>query len=520
MKKHHLALICLLVAGIAVFLVGKISNTAEAQATATLTLSPTSASVAVNQTFTVNVNLNTAGAPVDGVDIYMLRFNPTVLQVVDSNGGVAGIQIAPGALMSNTAINTVDNSAGTIQFSQSTSGGSSFTGSGVLATITFRGNAGGSSTVNFDFSVGSTSDTNAAYQGVDRLSSVTNANFTVDATAPTAPSGLAANVISSTQINLTWNASSDAVGVTGYQVERCTGAACASFAQIATPVATNHNDTGLTSGTVYRYRVRATDAAGNLSSYSSTVNGTTTSAFDFSISNGGNRSVTQGSSVTNSVTTTLSAGGTQSVSFGASGMPSGVTASFGPASCSPTCTSTLTLTASGIATLGNAVITVTGTAGALNKTTTFTLTVNSGTFQRTISISSLEGLTSRNVSGSLVAMNLSRVVLKTFPFATDAAGNATITFDITAQPVLLQIRVAPFLSRLISQDLSVNTVYSFSQLLTGDINQDNIINSIDYSQLNTNWFTSNAATDLNKDGLVNSIDYSYMNKNWLVTGEQ
>src|ERR1041385_1286964 len=86
-----------------------------------------------------------------------------------------------------------------------------------------------------------------------------------DTTPPTAPGNLSATVISPTQINLTWTASTDYVGVTGYRVERCSSAGCSNFAQIATPTATTYNDTGLNSSTSYSYRVRATDAAGNLS---------------------------------------------------------------------------------------------------------------------------------------------------------------------------------------------------------------------------------------------------------------
>ena len=55
------------------------------------------------------------------------------------------------------------------------------------------------------------------------------------------------------------------MGVTGYRVERCQGAGCSSFAQVGTPTGTTFADSGLTAGTSYSYRVRATDAAGNLS---------------------------------------------------------------------------------------------------------------------------------------------------------------------------------------------------------------------------------------------------------------
>ncbi len=53
--------------------------------------------------------------------------------------------------------------------------------------------------------------------------------------------------------------------------------------------------------------------------------------------------------------------------------------------------------------------------------------------------------------------------------------------------------------------------------VVGDINLDHIVNSLDYSILNSNWFTNNAASDLNHDGIVNSLDYSILNSHWFQT---
>jgi len=53
--------------------------------------------------------------------------------------------------------------------------------------------------------------------------------------------------------------------------------------------------------------------------------------------------------------------------------------------------------------------------------------------------------------------------------------------------------------------------------IKGDINLDHIVNSIDYSILNADWFTINSRSDLNSDGLVNAIDYSILNANWFRT---
>ncbi len=84
----------------------------------------------------------------------------------------------------------------------------------------------------------------------------------VDTSPPTAPSALAASAAGSAAINLAWQASMDNVGVTGYRIERCQGAGCTAFGQIATSTGTTFSNTGLAAGVSYSYRVRATDAAG------------------------------------------------------------------------------------------------------------------------------------------------------------------------------------------------------------------------------------------------------------------
>ena len=65
-----------------------------------------------------------------------------------------------------------------------------------------------------------------------------------DTSPPTAPSGLTATASGSSQVNLSWTAATDNVGVTGYRVERCQGAGCTNFTQVATPTGTTYNDTG------------------------------------------------------------------------------------------------------------------------------------------------------------------------------------------------------------------------------------------------------------------------------------
>jgi chitodextrinase len=99
----------------------------------------------------------------------------------------------------------------------------------------------------------------------------TTLNVTTDApdtTAPTVPTGLAASSVTKISLTLTWTASSDAIGVTGYDVYQ-NGALLTSVAGTST------NVTGLTAGTTYAYTVTAKDAAGNISAASIALNVTT-----------------------------------------------------------------------------------------------------------------------------------------------------------------------------------------------------------------------------------------------------
>ncbi|SDK34684.1 fibronectin type III domain-containing protein [Nonomuraea jiangxiensis] len=96
-----------------------------------------------------------------------------------------------------------------------------------------------------------------------------------DTSPPTAPAGLAASGTTSTGTSLSWTASTDDNGVTGYDILRAPGASGGTFTQAGTSATTSFNDTGLTPSTTYRYQVRARDAAGNTSPVSNTVSVTT-----------------------------------------------------------------------------------------------------------------------------------------------------------------------------------------------------------------------------------------------------
>ena len=94
------------------------------------------------------------------------------------------------------------------------------------------------------------------------------AQLPADTQAPTTLTGLTATSVSSSQINLSWTASTDNVGVAGYLVFR-------NNVQIASTTQTSYSDTGLAPSTSYAYTVVAYDAAGNVSPVSSPATATT-----------------------------------------------------------------------------------------------------------------------------------------------------------------------------------------------------------------------------------------------------
>ncbi|HEX6848726.1 MAG TPA: PQQ-dependent sugar dehydrogenase [Chitinophagaceae bacterium] len=94
-----------------------------------------------------------------------------------------------------------------------------------------------------------------------------------DTQAPTAPTNLAATNISASSLTLTWTASTDNVGVTGYDIYQ-------NGLKInpSNVTSTSFNVSGLTASTSYDYFVKAKDAAGNQSAASATINVITNAA--------------------------------------------------------------------------------------------------------------------------------------------------------------------------------------------------------------------------------------------------
>ncbi len=120
-----------------------------------------------------------------------------------------------------------------------------------------------------------------AYDAAGNVGTSATVTVTVSNVADTTPPTAPANLVAATptqgnpkrKINLSWTASTDNVGVSGYQIWRASAAA-GPFSQIATTTTTSYTNGGLTSGTTYYYYVKAYDAAGNVSAPSNTASAT------------------------------------------------------------------------------------------------------------------------------------------------------------------------------------------------------------------------------------------------------
>jgi chitodextrinase len=106
------------------------------------------------------------------------------------------------------------------------------------------------------------------HSGFSNSSSATTPGAT-DGENPTDPTGLTANVISATRVDLSWTGSTDNVNVAGYDLFR-DGVLLVSIGPV-----TSYADTSVVNGTTYAYKVRAFDDAGNRSGFSNTQTVTT-----------------------------------------------------------------------------------------------------------------------------------------------------------------------------------------------------------------------------------------------------
>jgi fibronectin type 3 domain-containing protein len=136
-----------------------------------------------------------------------------------------------------------------------TYGGTTANGGAANCTCT-TASCNGTTIINTETTVAQTANMQAAYTSTG-LGYYNLLVTTPDTTAPSIPTNLAGNAISTT-VGLSWTPSSDDIGVAGYNVIR-NGVWIANTTQPA------YSDTGLSTSTTYNYQVQAFDLAGNTS---------------------------------------------------------------------------------------------------------------------------------------------------------------------------------------------------------------------------------------------------------------
>ncbi|HZP65646.1 MAG TPA: hypothetical protein VFB32_05000 [Rudaea sp.] len=146
--------------------------------------------------------------------------------------------------------------------------------------------------------------------------------------------------------------------------------------------------------------------------------------------------VTPGASTSDTIAISPQNGFTGSVALSASGLPTGVTASFSPTS--TTGSSTLTLTAASSAPAGTATVTITGTSGSLTHTTTLSLTVNAATATELVTNGGFEsGSTGWTATSGVITASGSGETAHTGSYLAWLDGYGTTTTDTLSQTVTI-----------------------------------------------------------------------------------
>lgn len=185
--------------------------------------------------------------------VYVAAANPTV------PAPPANVNAVPG---NGQATITWDESIWATSYSvyRSTTSGSGYSQIATGLTSTIFTDTGLTNGTNYYYVVRATNSLGTSSNSVEV--SVTPSE---DTQAPTAPANLVASNVTTTSLTVSWSASTDNVGVKGYDVYR-------DGALIGSTTGLSFDDSGLIPNTTYVYTVRAKDAAGNVSASSSPLN--------------------------------------------------------------------------------------------------------------------------------------------------------------------------------------------------------------------------------------------------------
>src|SRR5438445_986627 len=293
------------------------------------------------------------------------------------------------------------------------------------------------------------------------------------------------------------NGFSDSVGLSASGLP---GGVTASFSPNSTMSTSTLTLTASSTATIGTVTVTISGTSGSLTN-TTTVSLAVNPQGNYALSASPNSlTMVQGASGTSTITVTPQNGFNGIVGLSASGLPSGVTASFNPNS--TTSTSTLTLTASSTATTGTVTVTVAGTNGNLSNRTTLSLTVsappnytlsaspNSLTIAQGASGTSTITITPQNSFNGTVSLSASGLpsgVTASFnPNSTTSTSTLTLTANSTATTGTVTVTITGTSGSLTSSttvSLTVRTVPTLPSVWTdGDIGSTGVAGSGGYAK--------------------------------------
>lgn len=140
-------------------------------------------------------------------------------------------------------------------------------------------------------------------------------------------------------------------------------------------------------------------------------------------------------------------------------------------------------------------------------------------------ILTLQGRTDNSVTGGLLRLynaGTTTLVFEKNDVSLPSSGQGQIAVNglVSGQFYDAKFKAPYFLTSLVShiQYNAGSFGAIFAVQLGGDLDNNNIINSIDFAILSNKWGQSDPISDINKDGTVNTIDFSFLNSNWFKQG--
>lgn len=134
----------------------------------------------------------------------------------------------------------------------------------------------------------------------------------------------------------------------------------------------------------------------------------------------------------------------------------------------------------------------------------------------------LQGRTDYSTMGTHLKIydSANALVLDEADVTTDASGNAQITLPTSmtvGATYSFYLKPKYFLADYKGNQILTNPMnLTYSVFKGGDANDDNVVNTLDFSLMNSKWLQSDPATDINKDGIVNTLDFAFLSANWLI----